>query len=222
MALFARAQLKRRLSPVSKNTFGGLATEPASRKFGMDRGTPIDRYYIGKYINDNKELIRGVCLEIGDNRYTKKYKTNVVKSDVLDVVVSNKMANIIADLRNAKSVKSSTYDCIILTQVLGMIDDCDSAIAECYRMLKPGGSLIITSSSVSPEIDYELSLWRFTVKSMEYLLMKKFSKVTVQGFGNAYVGQAMWLGMVQEDIDKKYLDRYDKQFQCLIGAIAIK
>jgi ubiquinone/menaquinone biosynthesis C-methylase UbiE len=103
-----------------------------------------------------------------------------------------------------------------------MIDDCDKVIAECYRILKPGGSLLITSSCISPQIDYELSYWRFTIKSLEFILRKQFKHVKTTAYGNAYIGQALWVGMVQEDINKSFLDIYDKQFQCITAAVATK
>ena len=219
-----RGILVRKLDPASNHYKTIETPNPVSRKFGMDRGTPIDRYYIDKFISQNKKFIKGMCLEIGDRRYTKKFGEHVQKSDVLDIVSRNKIANIIGDLRNVKQIQDNTYDCIILTQVMGMIDDCDAAISECHRILKPKGVILITSSSISPQIDYDFSFWRFTIKSLEYLLLKKFNKknVKVTGFGNAYIGQCLWVGLTQEEIKKEYLDIFDKQFQCIIGAVAYK
>lgn len=36
-----------------------LRTEPISRKFGFDRGCPIDRYYIDSFLKQNQNLITG-------------------------------------------------------------------------------------------------------------------------------------------------------------------
>ncbi len=44
-------------------------TEPVSKIFGMERGMPIDRYYIEKFIGDCNGMIRGDALEVGDLRY---------------------------------------------------------------------------------------------------------------------------------------------------------
>ena len=75
--------------------------KPISTKFGFDRGEPIDRYYIESFLEENKDYIKGVCLEITDNAYTKKFGGDrVVKSDVLDIDRTNKQANIYGDLRN--------------------------------------------------------------------------------------------------------------------------
>lgn len=196
--------------------------EPMSRKFGIDRGTPVDRYYIEKYLAENKKYITGSVLEIGDDRYTKMFGENVTKSDILDINKNNKVANIHADLRRMPNLNNNSYDCIILTQVLGMVDDVNSVLSECYRILKPNGTLILTTSAISPQIDHEFSYWRFTEQSIRYLLDKKFKKIKVSSFGNAYVGQAIWVGMAQEDINKKFLEVNDRQFQCIVVAKATK
>lgn len=69
---------------------------PISSKFGFDRGTPIDRYYIEKFLNNYREYIHGKCLEITDNTYTKRFGgKEVVQSDVLDINTANLKANTI-------------------------------------------------------------------------------------------------------------------------------
>ena len=45
-----------------------LRTEPISRKFGFDRGCPIDRYYINSLLKQNQSLITGSVLEISESR----------------------------------------------------------------------------------------------------------------------------------------------------------
>jgi hypothetical protein len=43
------------------------ATAPVSADFGYDRGTPIDRYYIERFLNDERDSIRGQVLEVKDS-----------------------------------------------------------------------------------------------------------------------------------------------------------
>ena len=44
-----------------------LNVNPVSREFGFDRGTPIDRYYIEKFLGENADKIKGNILEIAEN-----------------------------------------------------------------------------------------------------------------------------------------------------------
>jgi len=219
-----RALIMRNTFSAKSYTLPIRSVYPLSRKFGLDRGTPIDRYYIEEYLQKNAKHIKGVCLEIGDNRYTNQFGTAVTKSVVLDVNTKNPKADIIGDLRHAPQIKSNTFDCILLTQVIGMIDDLDSVMKECHRILRPNGVLIITTSSLAPVIDYDYSFWRFTVKSLEYLFTKQFNKknVQVESYGNALTSIYYYVGGVQEELAKKELEYNDKYFPCIIAGKAVK
>ena len=140
-----RGVLVRFLRPKSSYWLATKSLKPLSRKFGFDRGKPIDRYWIEKFLSENERDIKGVCLEIGDNEYSLKFGGNkVTKIDVLDVDKNNHSANITGDLRDLKGIiKDNTYDCIILTHVLGLIDDYEAVIGETRRILKVGGVIIL-------------------------------------------------------------------------------
>jgi hypothetical protein len=72
-----RAQLQKyelRRRPVGKVRFGSLGqVSPISSIFGFDRGLPVDRYYIEKFLSAQSADIYGRVLEIGDDRYTRKF-----------------------------------------------------------------------------------------------------------------------------------------------------
>ena len=148
----------------------------------------------------------------------------MTKSDILDNNPKNKLADIHDDLRNLKSIDSNSYDCLIVTQTLGMIDDYESAIRECYRILKPGGVLLVTVSSISPVLDLNYSMWRFTVTSCKYIFSKYFKSGTldVKSYGNVLSGQCFWVGMAVEELSKKELDFNDPNYPCIIAVKAIK
>ena len=66
-----------------------------SHVFGLDRGKPIDRYFIENFLNEKKDLIKGVVLEIGDNKYTRMFGDSVIKSEILTYDLNDKRKNII-------------------------------------------------------------------------------------------------------------------------------
>uniref|UniRef100_A0A7C4TNP2 Methyltransferase domain-containing protein n=1 Tax=candidate division WWE3 bacterium TaxID=2053526 RepID=A0A7C4TNP2_UNCKA len=199
--------------------------EPISKKFGFDRGTPVDRYYIEKFLEANKGLIEGKCLEIHDNHYTKKYGAEkVTHSDALDVDTDNKAANIIGDLRNLTNVQSNSYDCLIITHTFGVIDEYERAIAECHRILKPGGVLLATVSAMGIAWDVKNSFWRFTVASASYVFSKYFKKdlLEVDSYGNVLSGQAFWVGLGAEELSIEELNHNDKHFPVIVTIKAEK
>ncbi|MBI4009560.1 methyltransferase domain-containing protein, partial [Candidatus Roizmanbacteria bacterium] len=158
--------------------------------------------------------------------YLKKYGgAKMERCDGLDINYKNKKASIYGDLRNLKKIiPANRYDVIILTQILGMIDDVASAIGECYRILKPGGWLIGTSAYLSPYIEPKQNYWRFTTTGIHYLLNKFFEqeKIRVGSYGNVLAGQAFWVGLAQEDLRLKDLEYNDPHYPLIIAFKAQK
>ena len=56
--------MQRFARPARLGTLRG--TTPLSRDWGWDRGTPIDRYYIARFLEANGKDISGRVLEIKD------------------------------------------------------------------------------------------------------------------------------------------------------------
>ncbi len=201
------------------------SVRPISIMYGFDRGKPIDRYYIEKFLYQHADSIQGVCLEITDATYTKKYGgSRVTKSEVLDIDKNNKNATIYGDLRKLRGIKANTYDCLIITQTLVMIDDYQAAIKECKRILKPGGTLLVTMPCLSPVWNINNHMWRFTSASAKYIFNKFFSeeKLQIKTYGNALSGQAFWVGMAIEDLTQKELDHNDPYFPVIVTVAATK
>jgi glycosyltransferase involved in cell wall biosynthesis len=197
---------------------------PFSNDFGFDRGGAIDRYYIEKFLDENKARIKGSVLEIGDNAYTLQFgAAQVTESHILHVDATNEKATYVGDIANAPQIPSQKFDCVILTQTLHLIYDFKSAIQTCYRILKPGGTLLITVPGIS-HIDRGLWrdywLWSFTDKSIRKVLGEFFpGDVTeVATYGNVFVASAFLYGMGLPEFNKSYLDHCDPSYQVIIAA----
>lgn len=224
LLLKLRAVLVRSMWP-AKKYLKLKKLNPLSQKFGFDRGAPIDRYWIEDFLNKNKHYIKGTVLEITDSAYTKKYGQNKVrKSDVLDIDRNNNKANIVGDLRDLKNVvQDNSYDCIILTHVLGLIDDYTSAIKEIYRILKPNGVLLYTGSCLGPILG-EKVYWRFTRDSVNYIFSKSFKpgNILIKTYGNVLSGKYFWVGMAQEELSSNELNYNDSRYACIVTAVIKK
>jgi SAM-dependent methyltransferase len=200
-------------------------TSPLSDVWGFDRGTPVDRYYIGRFIEEYRQDIVGRALEVADTEYTSRYGAGVTQADVLDIDRSNKEATLIADLSVPDQIPSSSFDCFILTQTLHLIYDAKSAIEGAYRLLRPGGVLLATLPCVS-RIASEATedCWRFTVPSSKRLFSESFGaeNTTVRSYGNLLTCVAFLQGMASEELSHKELAKTDDAFPLLIGVRAVK
>ncbi len=215
---------------VGRVSFGDLRRlEPLTRSFGYDRGKPIDRYYINKFLSQHTGDIEGDVVEIGDDRYTRKFGGDrVTRSDVLDQDHPGSTPTIIADLTNAYHVQSNSFDCIIITQTLQFIYDVHSAIHTLHRILKPGGVILGSLPSLSPICRYDMDrwgdYWRFTSATVQRLFGDLFGSknVQVEAHGNVLVAMAFFYGMAAEDLTTEELDFKDRDYEALITVRAIK
>lgn len=126
-----------------------MDTIPVSRKFGVERGTAIDRYYIEYFLKKNKELIHGECIEIAENTYTYRYGENrIKKANILHVKGWGENA-IKGNLETGEGILENEYDCAIITQTLMFIYDLRKTAKNIYKMLKPGGNALLTVAGIS-------------------------------------------------------------------------
>jgi glycosyltransferase involved in cell wall biosynthesis/peptidoglycan/xylan/chitin deacetylase (PgdA/CDA1 family) len=214
---------------VGKVRFGDLRRlTPISSTWGLDRGRPIDRYYIESFLAQHASIIRGRVLEIGDNSYTKAFGgARVAISDVLHVTEGNPMATIVGDLTRADHIPSDSFDCIILTQTLQLIYDVRAAVETLHRILKPDGVLLATFPGITHIAKDEWAAswyWHFTTLSARRLFEEVFapSHVQVECYGNVLASTAFLSGLAVDELDKEELDHRDPNYELLIAVKAVK
>jgi SAM-dependent methyltransferase len=78
------------------------------------------------------------------------------------------------------------FDLVICSQVLEYIPEPAAVIAEIYRVLKPGGFLLLSVPAVFPR-DSDNDRWRFLPESLRYLL-RSFCEVEVVAEGSSIAG----------------------------------
>lgn len=202
---------------------------PIHRGFEVGRGTYIDRYYIEKFLQEHSASIKGRVLELADNDYTRRFGgNNVSHSDVLDVRPDYAAATIVADLTSADEISSNTFDCIILTQVLNCIYDVHSAIRTVYRILKPGGCVLVSVPGISQiaeiEMEYCGEYWRFTGLSLKRLFEDVFPAgcVKVESRGNVLAAIAFLHGLAAEELRTEELDDSAPNYEVSLLLRAVK
>ena len=215
--------------PAGRVNFGDLRRlTPVSGEFGYDRGHPIDRYYIERFLAHQAEHIRGRVLEVGDDSYTRKYGGNRVEvSDVLHIVEGNPQATIVADLTHAEHIPSDNFDCIIFTQTLHLVYELRAAIHTLHRILKPGGVLLATFPGIDPTPKgYEFGdwYWALTTGSARRLLEETFpaANLGIEAHGNVLVAISFLHGLAAEELSQKELDYHDPNYEVLITLRAVK
>jgi len=211
---------------VSTGDFGSVV--PISRDFGFDRGTPIDRYYIERFLARHEIEIAGRVLEVGSDDYTRRFGgQRVAQIDILHVREGNPRATIVGDLTDPAVLPESAFDCIVLTQTLHLIYDVRVAVARLHRALAPGGVVLVTAPGIS-QIDRgewgSSWFWSFTTESLSRLFHECFGPddVIVEHYGNVFAATAFLQGLAVEEVDTAKLDPLDKSYQVIVAVRARK
>jgi len=226
-----RPQRERQL-PVELGTvdFGDLRrTEPVSRVFGFDRGTPIDRYYIERFLEANAGRIHGRVLEVGDRTYTERFGGKAVsRSDVLHVTGDSPEVTIVADLTRAPEIADESFDCVVLTQTLQFTYDMEAVVSELHRILKPGGCVLCTVPGISQISRYDMDrwgdYWRLTSLSARTLFETAFrtEDVHVEAHGNVLAATGFLHGLAVSELARDELEAHDDDYQLIVAVRAVK
>lgn len=223
-----RTRLRQRLKRLTRPAWLGTLrrTRPLSNNWGLDRGRPVDRYYIERFLGEHRQDIRGRALEVGDSGYLERFGAGVKQRDVLDYDPKNPRATIVADLGAPDAVPAGLFDCFVLTQTLQFIPDTRTALANARRLLTPGGVLLATVPSVSripAPPGLQVDHWRFTVASCLLLFGAAFGReqVAVRSYGNVLTSIAFLAGMACDELSHRELEVSDPYFPLIIAVRAV-
>ncbi|MHB0960555.1 MAG: glycosyltransferase [Pirellulaceae bacterium] len=229
LSLAARLAGRSYYPAVGRIRFGDLRrVRPISQWFGYDRGLPIDCHYLEQFLTARAGDIRGRVLEIGDAGYARRFGGDQVsRRDVLHFSDGHLQATIAGDLTAAEHIPANAFDCVISTQTLHLIYDVRSAVGTLYRILKPGGVLLLTApgiSRISTEHWGKSWYWSFTALSVRRLLEEFFppQSIDVVAFGNVLTATGFLQGIAACEFKACELEFHDHQYEMLIAVRAAK
>jgi SAM-dependent methyltransferase len=202
-----------------------MGIEPLSYLWGSDRGLGVDRYYVEQFVREFATDIRGHCLEFQNPSYTPRFGGSAVaKLDILHVDGSNPDATIVADLTKPNAIASEQFDCIVCTHVLHVIFDLNRAVSELYRILTPGGVLLVAVPHVSMCDPGFHEIWRFTPEGLGVVLAKAFveKNVVIRAYGNSLTAAGQIRGLAAHEFSKATLNHHDPRFAVEVCARACK
>ena len=158
--------------------------------WGFETGYHVTRYTMYRRIG---EFFRSA------NRSGKVL--SISESDVLhemfdaegsEVVVANYPEHNVLDLR----FDDKEFDYVVCDQVLEHVEgDPQQAVDEQWRVLRPGGWLILTTCLMNPIHGAPGDYWRFTPDGLRFLCRNFGSIEQAEGFGNFWVHAMHWVGV---------------------------
>jgi hypothetical protein len=212
---------KKQLVELWKN----IAALPVSRIFGIDRGQPVDRYYIESFLAAKQKWIRGDVLEVGSREYTEKFgRGNVSRSLVMSVQEGKHKPDIVANLETGSGIIENIADCFIMTQTLLCIFDVCSAARNALKILKPGGILLLTVPGITQISRYDYQrwgqYWSFTDQSVRKLfephVFSERIEVSVKS------AAAFLYGLAAHELSQEDLEFNDPDYPLIIASVVKK
>lgn len=205
----------RRLTPIDPN-------------WGFERGTPIDRVYVERFVGSHAADIRGRVLEIAAPDYANTFGRGVEQVDILMATEGNPQATIVGDLTHAPHIHDNSFDCAIVTQTLQFVYDVRSALATLQRILAPEGVLLATVPGLTKisrlEDEQFGEWWHYTGRSVRRLAEEAFgaTDVEVVTYGNVLAASGFLYGLAASDLESEELDAHDPLYEVVIGLRAVK
>lgn len=188
---------------------------PISERWGFDRGTPIDRWYIERFLDSHRADVHGHVLEVLEDRYATRLGAGSV--DVLDIDTANAKATVVGDVCDPATLRGHAFDAVVLTQTLQFVRSPRHAVENLVAALRPGGTMLISVPAVSKVAD-EFDRWRWTPAGVHELTAGLPCSSEVNGAGNMLACRAFLMGMALEDLPTASLAIDDPVHPLLVTA----
>jgi SAM-dependent methyltransferase len=146
---------------------------PLFKRFSRALSAKLTRITLDQFIEANAS--RGRTLDIGaqNGPYAKWFPNRVAMDIRLGAGV-----HLLSDA-HALALADASFDVVVCTEVLEHLREPQRAIDEMYRVLKPGGTLLLTTRFLFPIHDAPHDYFRFTKYGLQYLL-RRFEDLDVK------------------------------------------
>lgn len=198
--------------------FGDVGRTAPLSNWGVQRGKPVDRWYIESYLSSHSAQVSGRVLEVKSDQYASWLGASTV--EVVDVDPSNPNATVVGDICDPSTLEAAQYDAAVVTQTLQLVSDPQAALRHLLRGLRPGGALLVTVPCLSRLVG-ETDRWRWTPPGFAQVVADAAppsADIEVQGLGNGLSARAFLFGLAAEDLVPAALAVQDAHYPLIVGA----
>ena len=136
-----------------------------------------------------KGVVRGKLLDVGCGRkpYKDTYFSNAISYTGVDYVTATSQPDIVGSALDLP-VPAQSFDTVVSTELLEHVPEPLRALREMYRVLKPGGHLILSAPMYWPRHEIPHDYFRYPYDGLLYLIDESgFELLRIFNRGHAYV-----------------------------------
>ncbi|WP_414526593.1 methyltransferase domain-containing protein [Nodularia chucula] len=185
---------------------------PICQAFGLTRGTPVDRYYLSKFLAEIKDKIGGDILEIGGTPKDKDfYEVNPGTSYKILNIEAGPGVDIAGDVHDVSIVKPASLDSVIIFNVLEHCYAPWIAVENILTWLKPGGKCFAMVPSAIRVHATPSDYWRPLPDAFAYIF-RNYSQQKLYVYGNPTSAIASYHGIAVEELTTTELDAFHPDY----------
>jgi SAM-dependent methyltransferase len=136
-------------------------------------------------------------------------------------IVGNREAELVLDREGKVPAEDASFDCVLSSQVLEHVTYPRLYLAEAHRLLKPGGSLVLSTHGIWPYHPDPTDYWRWTIEGLQFEVRQAgFEIVMMQSvFGVESSALQLWQDATYERLPNPLRRIYTWVIQSMIGVI---
>lgn len=140
-------------------------------------------------------FVKGITLDVGCGRkpYEKSFFAGADKYVGLDYLTDRSTPDVVGSA-TAIPLGDASFDTVVSTEVLEHVPDPLKALTEMYRVLKPGGHLILSTPMYWPRHEMPYDYFRYSYDGLLHLVKESgFELVQLYSRGRSYafIGQVI-------------------------------
>lgn len=185
-----------------------LPRRPLCQLFGMQRGTPLDRYYLTRFVEDVRPAVTpaGHVLDVGGETANRiEYRLHGVRRyDALDVA-GGPGVTVVGDAADPGTVAAGSVDTVLLFNMLEHTPQPRVVVDNVHAWLRPGGTCLAMVPAAQRLHDFPRDYGRPSPATLAGLF-DGFAEVESRSYGNLATAIGSLAGLAAEEFDRETLD----------------
>jgi len=224
--MFSWEAVRRRCQRLARPAWlgGTNRRKPLSPIWGFERGTPVDRYYLHRFLDEHRRLIAGDVLEVQNRTYTKRFGHDLGRTDTFDIVGESSPTYLCDLARSETILPTAAYDCLLLPNTLQHLRDLDACLRNALRVVRPGGVILASAAGCIPLTADVADYWRLSPAGWreKTAALRPDADIEIAGHGNCLTAVAAQLGLALEELSRDELDAHDPRYPVLTTILCRK